>query len=470
MKFNLNSGSSSKLLKTTGVYMIGSMLSKVLNLVILPYISIQLSTDEYGVYDLIQTIVGVVLPIFTLQAIEAAFRFVYLEEKEKKGRVISNVWVIILTGSVLFLALLFLCDALFLHLGYAPLLAVYYVFNVLINMFQRVARCYDNNKVYSISGVIQTLVLLAVQYVFLRYLNLKTDGLVYAYAISSVVACVYIELNVKHIGKCSLKYLNKDDMKKIIRFSAPLIPNNISWWAISSVNRIVIVAFISYSANGIFSMSNKFASIVTMVASTFQLAWQEYGLTEKDNPDRRKTFSEVFRHFLIVLSCVTAGGMLLQQIFFNELIDPKYAESFLYIPIVMIGVAFSAINSFYGAGYFIYEKTNGAFKTTIVGALVSIALCFLLVKPLGLYGVSAAGAAAYGLMWLIRAITMRSYFRIDIRPSAVLFFVITIGASAAVYYMNNNIYSLIAIAVICGSFAVMYFKYFLAFVKKIRRG
>lgn len=466
MNLNFNSGSSSKLLKTTGVYMIGSMLSKVLNLVILPYISSQLTTEEYGVYDLIQTIVSVVLPIFTMQAIEAAFRFVYLEEK--KGNVLTNVWGIIIAGSALFAVLLYVADAVFLHLEYTFYLLIYFIFNVLINMFQRVARCYDNNKVYSVSGVIQTFVLLVSQYVFLKYFNMKLNGLVYAYAISVVVVCVYIEICIRHIKELDIKTISKDVLKRIIRFSAPLIPNNISWWAISSVNRIVIVSFISYSANGIFSMSNKFASIVTMVASTFQLAWQEYGLTEKDNPDRERIFSEVFRHFLIVLACVTSGGILLQQIFFKTLIDPQYAESFYYIPIVMAGVAFSAINSFFGAGYFIYEKTNSAFKTTVVGAIISIALCLAFVKPFGLYGISAASGIAYAFMWVMRAVTMRSYFKIHINIKAVLYYVAVVVLSVLVYYQNNNLFSFIAIVALCLSFAIMYFKYFLVFLKKIR--
>ena len=156
------------LVKTTSVYMVGSMLSKLLNLLILPYISIELSAAQYGVYDLIQTIVGVALPVFTMQAIEAAFRFVYLEkERKNKGIVISNVWFLILSGSVIFIVALYTLNNIFLNLAYIDLLVFYYVFNVFINMFQRIARCYDNNKVYAISGVIQTFVLLLAQIILM---------------------------------------------------------------------------------------------------------------------------------------------------------------------------------------------------------------------------------------------------------------------------------------------------------------
>lgn len=457
---------STTLLKTTSIYMIGSMLSKLLNLVMLPYISIQLNATQYGIFDLIQTISSIALPIFTLQAIEAAFRFVYLAKNQEKEQILSNVWAIIIAGTITFSVLLYIVNHTIFEIAYARYLLYYFIFNVLINMYQRIARCYNNNKVYAISGVIQTIVMLILQYVFLRFFNMKEDGLIYAYAVSAIIASVYIELSVRSLKSCNFKFINAITLKKIIKFSAPLIPNSISWWTVSSVNRIIIVSFIGYSANGIFSMSNKFASIVTMIASTFQMAWQEYGLTEKDNPNRTKLFSNVFFHFMIILFCITAGGILIQQLFFNVLISPEYTESYFYIPIVMIGVAISSINSFYGAGYFIYEKTSEAFKTTVVGATINLTLCFLLVKPFGLYGISFSGIVAYLFMWINRAITMRKYFRIIIDPLSLVVGVTVVSLSVIVFYMNNNYASIAMIILICLVFMIKYRKMIQNIIKR----
>ena len=464
----LNKGAT-KLLKNTSIYMIGSMLSKVMNLVMLPYISSQLTTAQYGIYDLIQTISSVLLPVFTLQAIEAAFRFVYMAEDKEKSNIISNVWAIILGGSLLFGVILYAANGVLWSLEYANILLVYYVFNVLINMYQRIARCYEQNKTYAISGIIQTFSMLALQFVCLKYLKLKEDGLVYAYAASVIITCIYIEWNVRSYRQISIKALSWATFKKITKFSAPLIPNSISWWAVSSVNRVVIVSYLGYAANGIYSMSNKFASIVTMIASTFQLAWQEFGLTEKQNTNRKKLFSAVFKHFLVVLMCVTAGGILVQQLFFNILIDPEYAESFFYIPLIMVSVALSSINSFYGAGYFIYEKTTAAFRTTIVGSLVNLVLCYLLVRWMGLYGIALAGIAAYLIMWITRAITMRGYFGIELNCKTLLMFVLCICVTIVVYYQNNNLLSLLGIVAICAGFIAKYFKIIQGFLDKNRR-
>lgn len=457
---------ASTLVKTTSVYMIGSMLSKVLNLLILPYISLELSSAQYGVYDLIQTIVGVALPIFTMQAIDAAFRFVYLEEQRKeKGRIISNVWFLILLGSIIFSLGAYGCNIVFLHLEYIKLLILYYIFNVFINMFQRIARCYDDNKVYAISGVIQTFVLLVMQVIFLHFFDMKENGLVYAYCISCVISCVYIEWNIGSIKDCSFRYVAKEILKKIIKFSAPLIPNSISWWAVSSVNRIIIVAALGYSANGIFSMANKFASIITMIGSTFVLAWQEYVLTNKDNVDKDKIFSQVFEVFFFILACCTAGGTLLQQIFFKTLIGVEYAESFFYIPIIMLTAAVSTLNSFWGVGYFAYEKTGGAFKTTIIGAIVNLILSFVLIRDFKLYGIAFACLLAYLVMWIMRYISMAEYFYIRIRIKEIIVPVIMVIASYYIYYLNQNLISMLATVMVCLIFVVKYRKILINILK-----
>lgn len=465
-----NNRSTLKLLESTAIYMAGSMLSKLLNLVILPFISIRLTSEQYGIFDLIQTITSLVIPVFTLQVIEAAFRFVYLANKKEKRQILSNVWACILVGSVCFVGLLYSLNFYCLHLAYINYIIIYYIFNVLINMYQRIARCYNLNKVYALSGIIQTIVMLGFQFIFLHYFSFKEDGLVYAYAISAAVSCVYIEIKTHSLKTVSFSDLNINTLKRIICFSAPLIPNSISWWGVSSVNRLVIVAFIGYSANGIFSMSNKFASIITMIASTFQLAWQEFGMTEKDNPDHEMQFSNVFKHFFIILAFITSAAILFQQIFFNLLIDAKYEQSYYYIPIIMLSVAFSSINSFYGAGYFIFEKTKGAFKTTVIGALLNIVICFITVKPFGLWGIASAGVMAYFIMCIIRHFTMKKYFNIYWEIKSMIISVSLITVSIIIYYVNYNIISVVTMLILGVMFFMFYKKNLMIIVNNIRTG
>ena len=64
-----------KLLKNTTFLFISSFSSKVLIFLLVPLYTSVLSTQEYGIYDLLYSVIQLVTPIFTLNIMESIFRF-----------------------------------------------------------------------------------------------------------------------------------------------------------------------------------------------------------------------------------------------------------------------------------------------------------------------------------------------------------------------------------------------------------
>ena len=64
-----------QLAKNTLVISFGTILPKLVNVITLPIITACLTKAEYGEYDLISTLVFLILPITTLQIHSAAFRY-----------------------------------------------------------------------------------------------------------------------------------------------------------------------------------------------------------------------------------------------------------------------------------------------------------------------------------------------------------------------------------------------------------
>ena len=64
-----------QLAKNTLIISFGTFLPKLISLITLPLITGYLTKEEYGQYDLITTLVFLVLPIATIQIQSAAFRF-----------------------------------------------------------------------------------------------------------------------------------------------------------------------------------------------------------------------------------------------------------------------------------------------------------------------------------------------------------------------------------------------------------
>ena len=67
------------LIKNTAILSLGNFFPKFITLFLTPILTAQLTKVEYGQYDLITTIVSLLLPAVTLQASSAAFRFLINE-------------------------------------------------------------------------------------------------------------------------------------------------------------------------------------------------------------------------------------------------------------------------------------------------------------------------------------------------------------------------------------------------------
>ena len=211
-------------------------------------------------------------------------------------------------------------------------------------------------------------------------------------------------------------------------------------------------------------MASKFSGLITAVIATFILAFQEYAIDEK-NKNENADFTCIYNHFLVVLSFLTAGLILAQQVYFYFFIDKQYIESILYIPIIMLGVYFSCINSFYGAAYFAYSKTKWSFITTLIGAAVNVGLCVALVEPFGLWGVATASVLAYFAMCISRYLSTRKYFVARFQPSKVLISLTITGTSILIYYLNSYSASIVAFSAVAVVFLLYYGRMGLKYLK-----
>lgn len=90
----INKKNTSKaLFKNTGVIAIGQISTKIVNFFLLPLYTALLTTEEYGLVDLLITYSGLIAVIVGLQVFQAVFRFLVTirENKKECATVISSI-------------------------------------------------------------------------------------------------------------------------------------------------------------------------------------------------------------------------------------------------------------------------------------------------------------------------------------------------------------------------------------------
>lgn len=71
----------------------------------------------------------------------------------------------------------------------------------------------------------------------------------------------------------SLKCIDKNTIRMLLKYSVPLIPNSLMWWIMSAGDKYIINYFLGDGANGLYSLSSKVPQIINMIYSLFIQAW-----------------------------------------------------------------------------------------------------------------------------------------------------------------------------------------------------
>ncbi|ARD67082.1 lipopolysaccharide biosynthesis protein [Eubacterium limosum] len=428
---------SKRLAKGTIIYMLGNLMSKVLQMLILPIITTSLLASEYGYYDIIITTISLITPVFTLQFIEGLFRYLFHASEKEKEKTVSTVTAFLLFGLVVLACIIVMLHYMIPNLKYLLYIYINYFSAIVFNYMQKLSRCEQMNAQFALSGVINTFTMLICQVVALLVLHLGVQGMLLANCISYLVASIYLEYYVRVEKRISIKNIDKSRFIELFKYSIPLVPNSICWWLISSSDRYIITFFLGATANGIYSIASKFSQLLTFATSVFQLAWQESAIIEKNNKYRDDFYSTTFNTYMRLL----LGGYLvilpIIRLVMPLLVSDGFQEGYLYNPLLLLGAIFSAFSQFYGSAYLVFKKTNGAFTTTVIAAGINVIIATLSIKYIGLYGPALGTAMSFFIQWLIRMFQMKKYFKVKIENKNLFILLFFMSISTICYYSTN---------------------------------
>lgn len=436
---------SSRLLKTTLIYAIGNMGSKLLSFILLPFYSYYLTNKEYGYYDIILTTISLLVPLITLQLSDSVFRWLITSNnKVKRKEIISNSLIVILFN-ILVVSLTLLVAQEFIEIQDLFLIYLLLILSSIYPVIQQVARGLSRSKIYAISGVFFSFSLLVFNIIFLFLLKLSIQGLLIASIISYLIGLVYLMLKLKLCLYFNVKFFSLFLIKDLLRYSSPLIINTISWWLIVSANKYLVLYFLGKESLGLFSFANKFPGLLLMINSIFILAWQESMILNFKNKDRSHFFSKIFNLLLKVQFSITAILILSSEIMIKLLVSDTFYSSWNYMPILYLGVAFSTFAGFYGAIYLGAKDTKASLRTSLVGGIVNIIIALLLIKPFELYGIAVANMVSFFVLFLNRSLTTKKYIELSIDKKKASILITIVLLSLFIVYLKNTFISTLSL-------------------------
>lgn len=399
-----------ELIKNTVVLGIGKLLPKFVATITLPIITAQLTKAEYGTYDLISTLVMLVLPIATLQIQSAAFRFLIdcRGDKRKSTSIISNIFVVTVPISVIvsFVIGMVWSDMTILN---RVLFCTYLVADILYNTISQITRGLSFNKYYSISSIVLSVINCVCIVATLQVVNLGLSGAIFSLVVADIVAIVYLGKKIKIFTFLNFDNISISVIKKMISYSWPMIPNNLSNWVLKLSDRLIITAVLGVEANAVYAVANKIPNLLSIAQSIFVMAWQENASIVVGDKDAEIYYSTMFERVLSIMFGSTAVLVGLTPVIFKLLIRGDYDAAYIQIPILILGMFFYCMSAFQGGIYVAHKKTKSVGITTVVAAGVNLLIDILFVNLIGITAGSISTLVAYFLLYLYRLIGVQKF-------------------------------------------------------------
>ena len=335
-----------KLIKTAFIYFIGNVSSKLLAFLLIPLYTSYISTNDYGIYDIITSIMSLCVPIVFFQIWDGMFRFIYdYKRVQDKYRIVTNGLLVCIFSIILY-QLLFLITIFFVNIPYFYLVNIYGITIAFQYIFGTIARTFKENKLYMVSGVINTFINLSINLLLILIFKQNNIGtLLISVIIGNFIQCLIISIKLKIFKNIHKEYISHELIKKMIKFSLPIAISTISYWLLSGYTKVAISKNLGYSSNGVFAIATKLASTIVLVVSVLQMAWHEISFESADKEDRRAFYEKGLNAFMILLAISSFVIIVITKLFFNILVKGEYVGAKEVLPIVII---YTAINAFSG--------------------------------------------------------------------------------------------------------------------------
>ena len=436
--------------KNTIIIFFGKVCTQLISFLLLPFYTAYLTTSEYGVVDLIQTYVTLLVPIITLELEMSIFRWLIDSRGKDKDttKLISNNFYVLLLSLSIF-SVLFIIVSLFINIPFKFIILLDIIVCVLSGNFLQISRGLGKIMDFSISCILTGLTTVISNIILIVFCHMQAEGMIISMAIANGVCALYLFIRLKLYKMINFKLIDHKLLKGMYKYSIPLVPNGISWWIVNVSDRSIISLVLGASYNGLYAISNKFPTIISSLTGIFNLSWSESASLHINSEDRDEFFSDITNTVVRLFSTLGVGMLACMPFVFPIMINSKYENAYLYIPPLVIGTIFNVAICLYSQIYLAKKMSKQVATTTIIGAVINILINIVFIKYIGLFAASISTMISYMVMMIYRHFDLKKYVNITIDKLLIVKIVLMFILISISYYINHPYLNVISLIIVC---------------------
>jgi O-antigen/teichoic acid export membrane protein len=250
---------------------------------------------------------------------------------------------------------------------------------------------------------------------FIILLRLGVTGMVLTPILTSLAVCVLAAMVMRQmVGRPSLAI-----MKVLFRSGTILLPTMMAAWALQVIDRLFLVRYVSLESLGQYAIANKIAGLLYVALAPVYSAWTPLALSIQHDPTAKQQYANMAR-YLIGAALIAALGL---GLFATEILIVLTRVAYLpaapYVGVLTYVHVLAAIGTVLATGAMAGKQLPAFSWAVVTGAVVNIALNFVLIPSYGVWGATIATVVGYAVPQVILYVIVQRRYHVPY-PTALL--------------------------------------------------
>ena len=456
---NLSSGKN--LFKQTLIYGIATVLPRMLIFLLVRLYTDYLPNKEYGEVSVIFSYL-VFFNVVLSYGMETSFFRFYNTNDDKRAVVgtstISIFWttIVFLIGSLLFRNTL--ANLTGIDVEYITYTIWILVLDALVIIPFSKLRAYQRSIVYAIIKIGNVAINLSLNVFFLLYLpkiaatnpdsflgslyveNFQIGYIFVANIIASLLTLIVLSPNYFHIQW----HFDAQLWKKMLRYGFPILIAGLAFAINEHFDKILLDWLnVSKSEIGAYSACYKIGLFMVLFRTAYTLGIEPFFFSYANNENAPQTYADITKYFVIFGSLISLSVIVFSDILKLFLIpNETYWSAMKVVPLIVLANFFLGIYTNLSVWYKLTDRTKIGAYISIVGAIITLTINFLLIEKFSYMGSAIATIAAYGSMMMISYYLGNRYYPIPYDMKKILLYLgLSILFSTVYFYgFRENYY------------------------------
>ncbi|MBN8565880.1 MAG: oligosaccharide flippase family protein [Flavobacteriales bacterium] len=408
------------LFKQTAIYGLATVLPRIFSFLLVPLYTKMLNTDEYGEVSIIFSWL-VVFNVILAYGMETSFFRFYHSHDDKRAVIGTS------TISVFWTTIVFLIGALLFRNTLANLSGIdaeYITYTIWILVLDALViipfsklRAYQRPIVYAIIKIGNVAVNLGLNLFFLIYLpkiaaaypdsflaslyveNFQIGYIFVANIVASLLTLIVLSPNYFHIQW----HFDAKLWRQMLRYGFPILIAGLAFAINEHFDKILLEKLhISKAEIGAYAACYKIGLFMVLFRTAYTLGIEPFFFSYAKNENAPQTYADITKYFVIFGSVISLSVIVFADVLKLFLIpNETYWSAMKVVPLIVLANFFLGIYTNLSVWYKLTDRTKMGAYISIIGAIVTLILNFLLIEKFSYMGSAIATIAAYGSMMTI---------------------------------------------------------------------